>query len=173
MPVPTWSVGQVLAASDVNNWFVPLTVIKPSTTSRASTTTLTADPALTLTLSAGASYEVHGLIFYTGLNAGGYLGFNWTVPASGAFSYLATVAMQGGGVDGGYNNNVAGVEYGAATTVGPCWTQGPGVLLCAQISGLATGGTGGALTFNWAQFVSNGTATTINQNSYLIATRIS
>ena len=70
MPIPTWSVGQVLAASDVNNWFVPLTVVKPSDTARSSTTSMTNDPDLQLTLQGSATYMIQGVIFYDGPSAG-------------------------------------------------------------------------------------------------------
>jgi hypothetical protein len=173
MSPPVWVPGQVLAASDVNAWFVPQAVVKPSNTSRASTTTITADPALTVNLAAGALYEVRCMVFYSGVNAGGYLQWNWTAPATGFFVYLATYAIQGGGADQGYSASVAGVELAAGSTGGPAWTSGTGVIWSAYMTGLASGGTGGPLTFNWAQAASNGTATVVQANSYLIAQRLS
>jgi hypothetical protein len=173
MPIPVWVPGQVLASADVNSWFVPQAVVKASNTGRTSAT-IAADPALTVTLAAGALYEVRCMIFYNGLNAGGYLQWNWTVPSGGAFNYLPWYPLQGGGVDLGYQvATVAGVEVAAGVTVGPAFTGGTGVIKSAWMTGLANGGSGGPLTFNWGQAVSNGTATTVQTNSYLIAQRIS
>lgn len=173
MAIPTWVPGQVLSASDVNSWFTPEAVVKPSTTSRTSASIL-ADPALTVNLAAGALYEVRCMIFYNGLNAGGYLQWNWTVPGSGSFNYLPLYPLQGGSLDTGYKiGAVAGVEVPATTTVGPAWTEGPLVIKAAMMQGLAAGGSGGPLTFNWGQGTANGTATQVMQNSYLIAQRIS
>jgi hypothetical protein len=172
MPIPVWVPGQVLAAADVNSWFVPQAVVKASNTGRTSTSIL-ADPALTVTLAAGALYEVRCMIFYNGISGGGYLSWNWTVPSGGSFNYLGTYPSQGGAADQGYQvGTVAGVELAAGTTVGPAWTGGTGVIKSAYMTGLATGGSGGPLTFNWGQTAANGTATTVQTNSYLIAQRI-
>ena len=61
MPLPTWTAGQVLAASDVNTWFVPLSIVNREH-SRASNTSITADPHLLLALDANAIYQVEALI---------------------------------------------------------------------------------------------------------------
>ena len=173
MPLPTWVPGQVLAAADVNSYFVPTAVIKPSSTSRSSTTTLTADPALTITLAAGGTYEFRCMLIYNGPSAAGYLGWNWTIPSGGFMGYLATYAIEGGGGDQGYQiGQVAGVELGAASVNGPAWTSGTSQPWIAYMTGIVGGGTGGAMTLDWAQFASNGTATTVQQNSYIAATRI-
>jgi hypothetical protein len=172
MPLPVWVPGEVMASSDVNSYFVPQAVVKASTTARPSNTTITADPALTVTLAAGGLYEIRCMVYFAGGNAVGYLQWNWTTPGSGFFSYLATYAAQGGGVDAGYSNIVAGVQLGAASVVGPAWTSGTGTPWCVFMTGLANGGTGGALTFNWAQASSNATATSVLSNSYIVATRI-
>jgi len=172
MPIPTWVPGQVLSASDVDQWFVPQAVVKPSNTSRTNNT-ISADPALTVSLAAGGLYEVRCMIFYNGLSGGGYLEWNWTVPSGGAFNYQPFYPRQNGGNDTGYNaTDEAGVEAAAATNVGPAWTGGPLAIKTAFMTGLASGGSGGPLTFNWAQNVSNGTATQVMANSYLIAQRI-
>jgi hypothetical protein len=173
MAIPTWVPGQVLAAADVNSWFTPEAVVKTSATGRTSAT-ISADPALTVNLAAGALYEIRCMIFYNGVNAGGYLQWNWTVPSGGTFNYLPFYPLQGGGTDTGYKiGAIAGVEVAAGTTAGPAWTEGVAVLKAAFMTGLAAGGTGGPLTFNWGQATANGTATTVMANSYLIAQRIS
>ena len=191
MPLPTWIPGEVLAAADVNSYFVPTAVVKPSTTARASNTTLTADPALTINLAAGGLYEIRCMIFYNGGNAVGYLSWDWTVPSTGSFVYLASYAAQGGGSDTGYSIGTVAGSYNASSSVnGPAWTSGTSNPWCCYMTGLANGGTGGALTFNWAQTASNGTATaavstiatapdspneastSVMQNSYIVATRV-
>ena len=173
MPLPTWVPGEVLASADVNSYFVPTAVVKPSTTARASNTTLTADPALSITLAAGGLYEIRCMIFYNGANAAGYLSWDWTVPSTGFFVYEALYAIEGGGGDQGYQIGTIAGGYNAASTVnGPAWTSGTSQAWCAWMTGIAGGGTGGAMTFNWAQTASNGTATSVQQNSYIVATRI-
>src|SRR5450631_4234750 len=168
MPLPVYVPGQVLASADVNSYFLPQVVVKTSNTARANNT-ISADPALTVTLAAGGLYEIRCMVYYAGGNALGYLQWNWTAPGSGFFTYLATYAAQGGGVDAGYSNAVAGVQLGAASTVGPAWTSGIGTPWCLYMTGLANGGTGGALTFNWGQAATNATATSVLLNSYLVA----
>ena len=173
MPLPVWVPGEVLASADVNSYFVPQVAIKTSSTGRASTTTLTADPTLSVTLAAGGLYEIRCMLYYFGGNAVGYLQWDWTVPSTGFFTYVASYAIEGGGGDQGYQiGQVAGVQLGASSVNGPAWTSGTGTPWCAYMTGLASGGTGGPMTLNWSQASSSSTATSVGANSYLIAQRI-
>jgi len=59
VPLPTWSVGQILAAADVNTYFIPRTAYKTSAEHR-SNTTLAADAQLTVPVD--ASSHLRGLL---------------------------------------------------------------------------------------------------------------
>src|SRR5258708_21076330 len=71
MVAPTWVTGQVLAAADVNSWFVPLVAYKNADQSVTSSTTLVNDSALHLTISAGANYLMHCYLDYEAANSPG------------------------------------------------------------------------------------------------------
>lgn len=170
MPIPTWTTGQVLVAADVNSWFVPLSIVKPSNTSRASNTSITADPHLVLALDANASYQVEALILYDGAqqsgnqaNPGG-ISFNWTLPASatGRQSSLANAS----------GSTALGVIAWTTTGAGDTTTVAAGGTRALRIRGVVVTTSSGNLTFLWAQTVSSTTATTVYSPSYLQAQRI-
>jgi hypothetical protein len=95
MAVPTWAVGQVLTASDVNNWFVPLIGYKTSITTR-NTTTLSLDPDMQFTLpTANATYLIQAGVIYSA--ASGSFKWTWTFPSGGTGGY--SVALPQGTLD--------------------------------------------------------------------------
>ena len=168
MPIPTWAVGQVLSAADVNSWFVPIAVSKPSDTSRASTTTQTADPDLSLALAANASYSITGYLAYANASASaGDLKYSFTAPSGNTtlwssirIDLTGTTTIAGPNAAGTGNNMTAQTSSSADRSVHVFGT-------------VATAGTSGNLTLNWAQNTSNATATIIRANSYLMIQRIS
>jgi len=168
VPIPTWSVGQVLAAADVNNWFVPIAASKPSDTSRASTTTQTADPDLTIALAANASYIINGYLGYANASASaGDLKYSFTAPASNTTLWSSiridiasgTTTIAGPNAAGTANNMTAQTSSTSDRSVHIFGT-------------VITAGSTGNLTLNWAQNTSNATATIIRANSYLMVQRI-
>src|SRR6266536_3701246 len=86
MPIPTWVTGQVWDATDVNLWCVPRFAYKTASTSRASTTTLAADPHLIVAVDANAKYELTGLIDYEA-DVTGDMKFQFTLPAAAVMTY--------------------------------------------------------------------------------------
>jgi len=165
LPIPTWVAGQVLSASDVNVWFLPLNVIKPSSQAVTSSTTLVNDTALVLAVAANSTYLVHGVIEYNGAN-GGDIKWTFTIPAgaSGFFGATYTAATSG---------NFAGGAAFAWTDTTPSQGNGTGTPMDIRITGiLVIAGTAGNLQFRWAQNTSNATATTVMPNSALLAYRI-
>lgn len=147
MPIPTWSVGQVLAAADVNSWFVDLAAFKAANTVR-NNATQTADPDLVVSLAASASYDVRCQLLYTGI-----INWSFTVPAASTGSYGATY-------------NVGGTGY---TSVANGWTTtGSNAAAAAQqviIEGcIFTSVTAANLTLMWA---TSGSATLINGSKLL------
>jgi hypothetical protein len=163
MPIPTWSVGQVLSASDVNTWFVPLNVIKPSGQTVTSSTALVNDSALVLAVVSNSVYCVQGAIQYNAAS-GGDLKYTFTVPAgaSGFYGWTATnITAFNGGASSAWTDTNTGQGNGTST------------FMNIRITGvLNVGGASGNLQFRWAQNTSSGTATTVMGNSALLAYRI-
>jgi hypothetical protein len=179
MPVPVYQAGQVVGAADVNNWFVPLAAYKPATTGRSSTTTLTADPDLTVTVAANAAYDVTLYASYsTGATSG--IGFRWGWIAPAGFSgwWGAMYRISGDtatGSNAGASSSPAGLWSDIASSSG-AWpaaaTPGDNKNHCLIVRGfLILGSTGGAFTFRWAQDNSNGTALNLNYASKMILLR--
>lgn len=171
MAVPTWVPGQILTASDVNTWFVPITRIKPGDTARASTTTFANDPDLILPVAANSTYFVQAVLFYTGAaTMGSGFKYTFTVPTS-------ATGMHGDSYQNSSNIYVGDIAYNWTDTPQPqggAWTDGVTSFLNVKISGiLVVAGTAGNLTLQWAQFTSSATNTTLRANSFLAASRIS
>lgn len=157
MAPPVWSVGQVLAASDVNTWFVPLAGYKTSSTVR-STLALATDPDLQVTLAANAVYEVRAAIGYAA--ASGNLSFTWTAPPGIGGNYVGTFSVAGTTAADLYS---WGGTQAAATSGG-----NQGILIEGMIS---TGGSGGTLGLQWASG-SGPASLTVSTGSKLALRRI-
>lgn len=166
MPLPTWSVGQVLAASDVNNYFVPLAAYKTSDTSRSNSTSPSNDPDLTLTLAASAFYWFEFFLNFEG-SATGSQGIKWgfTVPTGTLVRYHGT-----------WSNVTSNAEVGHTWTGAQqpsAGTDGAGNLHGASGRGTVfTSTTAGSITLQWAQNVSEASAITLHAQSALILQRI-
>lgn len=164
MAIPTWVPGQILASSDVNTYFVPLVVIKPGQTGRASTTTMTNDPDLVIGLAASASYAVNGVIFYDGAASSADFKFTFTIPASSSGQYFAAHQNLSGAFVGAFQSNW--------TDTVTANTTGVSTIMCVGIQGILQTGSSGNLRLQWAQNTSSGTNTHVDIQSYLVATRI-
>jgi hypothetical protein len=172
MTVKSWSVGDVLTASDMNVWTVPVAAVKPSTTGRASTTTMTNDPDITLAVAANAIYEVVGLFLIDGASMAVSTdpgGFKWTftVPAGVTGSYFYGHNNLSAGFAGAFPAQWTDTASGNTTGSSTANTQN-----VAIIGVLNTAGTAGSLTLQWAQNTSSGTNTHVQANSYLRLQRI-
>jgi hypothetical protein len=164
MPVPVRVTGQVLSASDVDTWFVPRWIHKTGATSRASTTTLTADPHLTLPVDANGTYQITCEIDYEADGVAD-LKIGWTVPASAAGNWTWA------GYTTADNPSFNGGNTFAST--GPMGGAGAGQARIVKIGGLlAVSSTAGNLTLTWAQNVSSGTPTILHTYSYLRIDRV-
>lgn len=165
MPIPTWAVGQVLSANDVNQWFVPLAVVKPADTSRNSTTTMSNDPDLVLNVAASATYYVSGVIFYDGPAAGSSdIKYTFTVPTGASGQYFLPRQSLAG--------NFADAFSHFWTDTNTANTNSVGTFMILGVMGLLITTTAGALRFQWAQNTSNATNTRVRANSFLTAQRI-
>lgn len=167
MAIPTWVVGQVLTADDVNNWLVPMAVRKPSDEPVTSSTVLQADNDLLLALPASSVWDVSCCLLYDGGTTGSSdFKWQWTVPAG------ATIAA-------GYTHNffsgaslVMSANNFTAGTTQASGTNGAGNLLPVLIRmSVVISSTPGNLQLNWAQNTSSGTATKVRTGSTLLAQR--
>lgn len=165
MPIPTFTTGQVVAASDVNSWFVPLAATKANDQSVTSSTVLVSDSDLVLSVAASATYVVSGYLNYAGAAQGtGDLKLTFTVPAGATLSYTL-VRMDTAGATGLTNPSGATVTNVAGTSA----VADRSVFISAT---LVLGGTAGSLQLQWAQNTSSTTATVVRARSWLWAQRI-
>ena len=165
MPIPTWTVGQVLASSDVNNWFVPLVACKTTNTPRNTTTTVTADPELVLPVAASVTYQFQAFLEYDGPNVVNQgIKFNWAVPAGATLRYQVNYI----GVGGSPNN-----DYRDGTTTVTGESLGGLVFMTASLNGtLLMSSTSGSMAMQWAQNISAAANVTLYAQSYIMLRRI-
>jgi len=154
--------GQTLTAGYLRSWmanWAALSIVKLADTSRASTTTLTADPELQLAVVANTTYTFDAELFY---DAGaGQFNMFFAGPAGSTISWVpagldpSVTAAASGIIRTGRNGQVVG-EAGAGTVV----TAFPrGIITVA--------GTAGTVSVNWAQGTSSATATILKAGSWL------
>lgn len=168
MATKQWNVGDVLTASDMNVWTVPIATIKPADTGRNTTTTLTADPDLVIAVAANTIYDVRFLIRYKGgTNGSSDLSMQINVP-SGSTGFWVALRDDISAPTGppGFVDSAFGSALNFATN-GTGNTQQ--ALLFASVN---TAGTAGNISLLWAQHISNGTNTTLMANSFMVAQRI-
>lgn len=167
MTLPVYVDGQVLDASDCNNYFMPSVVIKGSDTGRASTTSVSADPDLVIAVVANATYMVQGVIFYDGGTGGseGDIKWSFSTPSGASGQYSVAHQNLSASYVGAFASNWTDTVTGS--------TSGIGTILVLTISGmLAIASTAGNLTFNWAQNTSMSTNTHVKAQSFLTLQRI-
>jgi hypothetical protein len=164
MPAPLWTDGEILAASDVNAWFVPLAVYKTADLARTAGS-LTADPDLSVATAANATYMVEATLFYKGNAAGNNFAWSWSIPVGAAAGLygatyigngLAVVVEADQWTDA---SHTAGVPVGAGSNVYALNIRGM----------LSTGSNAGNLTLNWT--ATTGTST-LTARSYITLQRI-
>ena len=166
MSPPVWTVGQVLAAADVNSWFVPLAVVKGSDQSVTSSTVQVGDTALFLPLAASCTYLWRANIYYEGGTQGSSdIQWSFAVPSGSNCRYSGVYQDTGGNV---VAPNLVG------TSTNHAGSNGAGNYRSLQFQGhIATSSTAANFSLNWAQNSSNGTATIVHAYSWLMAQRVS
>lgn len=141
--------------------------IKPGNTSRASTTTISADPHLTFAVVPG-TYRIDAVLFYDADSAAD-LKLGWTAPSG------TTGAWWPGGSDSSNTTQAATARWGALTDIGtntlPVAGIGSGTVVTCRPVGTAVVTTAGTLALAWAQNASSATATTVRANSWLTLRR--
>ena len=155
------------ASADVNDWFVPLVVIKPTDTDRTAHGTPSSDPDLQLAVDANAIYEVSAIIKYDGGGGGseGDILYTWNVPSGASFEYADTHQSISSGA-----TTIWGVDSSNYTA----GTNGTGTYEPLTHIGILTmGSTAGNLVFAWAKNTApDGTNTHVRANSFIRARRI-
>lgn len=167
---PALAIGQRLTAALLTS-MLPVQVKKASGTSRASTTTLAADPELVLPVEANASYRVIIALKYEGGNASGSLGrFKWS--PTGPAGATGDFTLQGPQAAG----NVFASDQSGTMGLGQTFSMGAGGAGVAfgllAIGTLIVAGTAGNFTITWAQADSNATPTIVYAGSYIEIQRI-
>jgi len=172
MAMKVFNVGDVLGASDTNEYLVNTKyVAKPASpggdTSRASNTTLTNDPDLSLAVDANKSYEVTVRLQYLSTSTAN-LKISFNVPGSATFSGAIFAVGAGGS-----SVSITVVDAGAPIT-GTFHVAGfasfDGAL---EVSGiLNTAGAAGNFTLQWAQDTSAGTTTIMRGGSSMLLRRV-
>lgn len=130
MAVPTWAVGQVLTASDVNTWLTDDIAYKTATTVRT-TTTKSLDPDLQLAVTASTIYIVRVALIYTSAVAmaftfsgpagitGGYSGaFNLSGTGAGTWGFIWTATVSAAALGGSVNGVLLQGTLITSTTAG-------------------------------------------------------
>lgn len=149
---------------------VPITSVRKTTdTILNNTTTLTADPALTIPVVAGGIYHVEGYVLYTASTAAN-LNIGWTSPSGSTMDWAPD------GLITSATGAVGAVHMGRQSITGSLPVGGTGTALgnklVAMPSGIMTAGADGNLTLTWAQFVADPTDTTVYANSVLKLTKL-
>src|SRR5690349_21162845 len=148
----------------MNTWTVPRFAYKTASTSRATNTTLAADPHLVVPVDANAHYVLTGLIDYEA-DATGDMKYQFTLPSGATmnFSWIGFTAADT------FTNNGTNTTSTVVSVGGGGAGQGRGHTIQGTIT---TGSTAGNLGVNWAQNVSSSTATIWHAESYLQLDRI-
>jgi hypothetical protein len=145
------------------------TAVKSADTSRISTTTLAADPHLTMTLQPG-TYDLDAKLFYEADTAAD-LKLNWLVPAGTTGSWWP------GGADNSMSTIAAVARWGAPIDLGttslPVGGIGAGSVLACRPMGTVTITTAGTFALMWAQQASTAVNTILHAPSSLSMRRIS
>lgn len=147
---------------------LPLDAAKTASTSRASTTTTSADPDLQITVAASAEYVLEAYIRYSGFN-GGDLKFRFTAPGTPNGSAGART-MELADTAATDASSALRLPFNADKSIGCISTTTAQVI---QFRGrLITSSTAGTFSFDWAQDTSNATATIIEADSWMSLRRI-
>lgn len=168
---PNWQAGDPITASALN-YTQGEVIVKPSTTDRPSTTTVTDDPHLTTTLDANATYSVELHLKVAGLAAAD-IKTNWTVPSGASGTRNVRGAGTGSTTDSNADNATmrTGVHNFSTDVV---YNNIRNTVNSAYVTetGVVTTTSAGTLALSWAQNSSNATATSVVAGSIMTVKRI-
>lgn len=147
-----------------------LPAVKTADTSKASTTTVTADTHLSVSVVANARYIIEGALFYTSTSVTPDFLMLVSGPASSSGYWTLAAPSAGSTSDPDAVRTIA-------TAIGS--GRSYGVSTASQVFGgnlygmLETAGTAGTCAIEWAQFTSDATSTTLKEHSWIRLTRVS
>jgi hypothetical protein len=157
------------ATADLLSSMLPLHAAKASSTSRASTTTISADPDLQLPVEANAQYLIHFYFRISGVAAAD-MDIQFTTPAGCTGSYSVTGRLApASAADTDARTSVrlsfnVETQYPTPSTAIAQVSHGAGRLI--------TGAAAGTFSIDWAQTVSSTTASVMESDSWLMLKRI-
>lgn len=165
MTIPTWSVGQVLTADDVNTWLVPMEALKTGDQAVTSSTALVNDSQLFLSVAANAAYRFECWLAWIA-TTGADIKWTWAVPAGASLLYSA-LRNEGGTT---LYNNSANVYQDSDVLMAN--GSSPLVTSVTMKGVLQTSGTSGTVRLKWAQNTTSGSSTHVRAPSYIELQRI-
>jgi hypothetical protein len=171
MPAPTWTAGQVLAAADVNSWFVGQYAVKTSDQAVTSSIILVNDTQLSVALAANATYLLHGFLSYAAASTIPGITWGWTFPA-GLISMTYGYTTVSGAATVYGNANQSGI-FGGTTPSGDTAAAVTTLRSASLLGTVVNGSPAGTLQLQWAQNVSNAASTLMKAGSALALWRIS
>lgn len=165
MTIPPYVPDQALTIDDANQWFTWTMAWKNGNTSRASNTTPSSDPDLTVPVLANAAYEIRAVIIYDGNGGNQGIQWQWTGIGGGQFTYSLHYWTSTGLL-------VQATALGATNV--SAQTSGTSRNETVLIRGNLQEGNSGpqSFTFQWAQAGASTTATVVMTNSFLMARRV-
>lgn len=170
---PPISAGQRITA-DLLTAMLPNVIVKPTTTARANTQTLTNDPDLRTTLEANAQYYVQFQLMAAATSAADFR-TEWTVPTNAA-GLKAVMGPAGGSTPENNGDNLTvrlGVhQFGTDVIYQGARNDNTLAFYVQEWGVVTTGASGGTLALAWAQGTSNATATQLFGGSTMIVRRI-
>lgn len=142
---------------------------KTADQSVTSSTVLVNDNHLSFSVTASAVYATTLVLLFTG-NSSGDLKYTWSLPTGGTWgaagpyvpgsaTAITTVQLDGNGA----------IPSGTAASIGTVTGEGDAIVSTGL---MVMSGTGGTAQFQWAQNTSNGTATTLKTNSFVMVHRV-
>lgn len=165
-----WATGRTAsAASPIGE---PLFKYKAAHTDRASTTTLTDDPDLTMTLDANAVWVVEFHLHYAATDTARFR-TAWTVPASAAGNRSAVGPDQGvilSSTSAGGAGRWGVHNFGTTATYGTRDSATNQCVAVEEATVITT--TAGTCALQWSQVTSSATATRLAQGSWMRAVRL-
>lgn len=149
---------------------LPLLVRKTGDTSRASTTTRTADPDLVVAVDANDIVRIEYDVYYEGA-AAGFVSFELTGPTGAAGRWAATGLYTGATTSDETTHRTRSISIGGGGM--GFGAIGAGSVVHVRISALIrNGATAGNVELKWAQGASNATATIVKTDSHLVYQKV-
>jgi hypothetical protein len=160
--VPNGQYPAILAGQDgvasLLQAFSPIFAYKAVDTSRTTTTTLTADPDLAITVPAAGTYFLEGYLSFEGGTLGSSDMQIQFASVGNLYYHLAAAGPSA--------NVIIGNTFGGGTAVA-LGSNGAGNLRGAAIKGAVITAAPGSLSLSWAQNTSSATATILHKGSWL------